>query len=79
MRHGTGARCDRVSAALARLLLVLAALLSTLALTALLAHVPLPLWAWIAAAPDTLALTVLAAVRMATPHPSLRPFGNRHA
>lgn len=79
MRHGTGARCDRVSAALARLLVIFAVLLSTLTLAALLVHVPLPLWAWIAAAPDTLALTMLAAVRMATPRPSLRPFGNRHA
>lgn len=75
MRPVTGARNDRVSAVLARLLVVLAALLSALALAALLAHAPFPLWAWIAAAPDTLALTVLAAVRMTTPRPTYRPFG----
>lgn len=75
MRTHTGARADRFTAAVARLLTVLSALLAALGLTALLWHAPLPLWAWIAWAPDTLTLTVLGALRMLAPRPLAGPFG----
>jgi hypothetical protein len=75
MRPRTGARSDRVSATLFRLLVIFAAMLAALGLGALLIHTPLPLWAWIVAGPDMLALAVLAAARLVTPRPLYRPFG----
>jgi hypothetical protein len=79
MRPHTGARSDRFSAATARLLTLLGALLAALGLAAPVFHTPFPLWGWIVTAPDMLALTVLAAVRMSVravpPRPLCWPFG----
>ena len=79
MRPATGARCDRFSAAVARLLTILATLLALWGLAVLVLHGSFPLWGWVAWAPDVLALTVLGAVRTAarslSPRPTYRPFG----
>ena len=75
MRPGTGARSDRFSAALARILVVAGAVLAALGLGALVFDVSFPLWGWIVAGPDMLALTMLAAARLVTPRPLFRPFG----
>lgn len=80
MRQHTGARSDRFSAAAARLLTLLGVLLAALGLAALVFHTAFPLWGWIVTAPDVLALTVLAAVRIlvrtVSPRPAYRPFGS---
>ena len=75
MRPGTGARSDRVSATLARILILAGAVLAALGLGSLVFHVTFPLWAWLVTGPDMFTLTVLAAARMVTPRPLFRPFG----
>jgi hypothetical protein len=59
----------------ARFLILLGAVLAALGLAALVFHAAFPVWAWVVTAPDMLALTMLAAVRMAGPRPLVRPFG----
>ena len=61
----TGARADRFSATLAHALLIAALVLALLGLAALLHAAALPLWAWVFAAPDMLALAVVGGLYLA--------------
>jgi hypothetical protein len=73
-RH-TAARADRVSALMARVLLIAAVLLAATGQAALILHVALPAWAWAFILPDTLAVAVYAFLRSLTPRPDHRIYG----
>jgi hypothetical protein len=71
LRH-TAARADAFSVALARLLLVFAALLAVLGAAALTGLATLPAWALVFALPDLLAVAVFAFTRLLPPRPDPR-------
>lgn len=74
-RH-TGARADRVSALMGRVLLIASVLLAVTGQASLILRIALPGWAWVFILPDTLAVAVYAFLRSLTPRPDHRIYGS---
>lgn len=74
-RRHTGARADRVSALIARVLLTAAVLLAATGLAALIWRAALPAWAWLFILPDALAVALYAFIRTLTPRTDHRIYG----
>jgi hypothetical protein len=75
MRSHTGARADRFSAAVARLLIVSAVLLAATGQAAYILHVALPGWTCAAVLLDTIAVALYAFIRSLTPRADHRIYG----
>ena len=75
-RRHTAARADRVSALVARILLVSSVLLAAVGQAALILHTALPAWTWAFILPNTLALAVYAFLRSLAPRTDHRIYGS---